>query len=124
MSATLSRFLSTGLLFLLIFLSGYWLSRAGKPYPVIRFNLHKFIALGSAVFIVWTIFQAHQITPLAGMQVAIVVLPVLLALVTIITGGLLSAINRRLAFVEIIHKVFPFLTAFSALAALYAAITP
>ena len=36
-----------GLLFLVIFLSGFWLDHSGKPYGLLVFTLHKLICVGS-----------------------------------------------------------------------------
>ncbi len=37
------------ILFLFTLLAGYWVSRAGRPISPIRFNLHKFLALGAVI---------------------------------------------------------------------------
>ena len=37
------------LLFLLTLLAGYWVSRGGRPINPIRFNVHKFLALGAVI---------------------------------------------------------------------------
>ena len=37
------------LLFLLTILAGYWVSRGGRPINAIRFNVHKFLALGAVI---------------------------------------------------------------------------
>ena len=37
------------LLFLLTLVAGYWVSRGGRPINAIRFNVHKFLALGAVI---------------------------------------------------------------------------
>ncbi len=44
-----TRLIGSGLLVVLIYASGFWVSRAGKPYPALNFNVHKLIALAGAV---------------------------------------------------------------------------
>jgi hypothetical protein len=119
MSTTLSRFVIAGLLFVLIFITGYWLSRAGKPYSVLRFNLHKFIGLGTAIFTGWTVFQNPQVVSLDSLRMLSIVITVLIAVVTVITGGLLSTAKVMPPLIAKIHKVFPFLTIFATAGTLY-----
>lgn len=50
MGTTQSGVVGTGLLFLFIFLSGFWLSHSGKPYNTLIFTIHKLIGLAAGVF--------------------------------------------------------------------------
>lgn len=113
------RAAGAGLFFLFIFLSGLWLSRLGKPYPGIPFNIHKFIALGAVVFLGLTVRQLSQGAPLSPLQIAAVVLTGLCFLATIITGGLTSIETPMPVIVPKLHLVLPFVTSLSSAAALY-----
>jgi hypothetical protein len=50
MSTNQLRVVSAGLFFLFIFLSGFWLSRTGKPYSGIILTIHKLIGLAAVPF--------------------------------------------------------------------------
>ena len=84
------RLIETGLFLLLMFLSGFWLSRAGKPYPGGKFNLHKFIGLGTGAFLIVMVYRAQQAAPLSAVQVTAVAITVLLFIINVIAGGLVS----------------------------------
>ncbi len=108
-----------GLLFLLIFGFGFWLSRSGKPYNVAIFTVHKLIVLGTAVFLGLTIYHAHQVTPLTPLQIGLVTLTAVCFVGTIATGGLLSIDRPMPAFVLRLHQVVPYLTVASSGGILY-----
>jgi hypothetical protein len=119
MSTTSLRLLGAGAFFLLIFASGFWLSRAGKPYGVALFTVHKLIALAAVVLLGWTAWQAHQAAPLAPAQLAALAAALVCALVMFVSGGLLSIEKTMPPFVLLLHKVFPYLTLLFSSAALY-----
>lgn len=85
-----SKFIYTGIFFLFILLSGFWVSRSGKPYNGLIFNIHKFIGLGAGVFLIRTVYLTHQAAPLNATQWAAIVITVLLFILTVIAGGLLN----------------------------------
>ena len=81
-----------GIFFLFIILSGFWVSRSGKPYNALKFNIHKFIGLGLGVFLILTVFKANQSSPLNSGQIISVVVTFLLFLFSVIAGGILNVI--------------------------------
>jgi len=119
MSTTQIRIASAGLFFLLIFLSGFWLSRAGKPYPVIVFTLHKLIALGAVVFVALTARSIHQVVPLGPGQWTAIAVAGLCFVATIVTGGLMSIEKPMPVAVSTLHHLIPYGTVLSTAAALY-----
>ena len=44
-----AKFVTPGVLFILTLVFGFWLSRSGKPYHTLIFNVHKLIALAAVV---------------------------------------------------------------------------
>ena len=62
------KFLIIGLLFLLTIGAGIWLGRSGRPLNPLKFNLHKFLALGAVIFTAW---QAYQMVQSAGAPVSL-----------------------------------------------------
>ncbi len=115
----LSRMITTGLLFLLIFSFGFWLSRSGKPYSVAIFTVHKLIALGLAVYLGITIYKTHQLSPLSAGQIAAVLVMALCFLSLVVTGGLLSIEKPMPAVVSAFHRVLPYLTVLSTAVGLF-----
>jgi hypothetical protein len=119
MNTVLPKIISIGLLFLLIFLSGFWLSRMDRPYPIIIFTLHKLIALGSVIFLGMMVYKIHQTAPLHSTQVAVVGVTILCLVAAIITGGLLSVEKDIPRIVLQLHQVIPYLTVLSVGVTLY-----
>jgi len=70
------------LLFALVILSGFWLLKTGKPYRSGIFNIHKLIALASAVLIILALYwnripgapDAYSTTELFGIGGFLVVI--------------------------------------------------
>ena len=77
MSATQLLVLRAGLFFLFIFLSGTWLSRSGKPYPVIILTIHKLIGLAVGFFLVTTVYRVHQMDRLRPVETSAIAITVL-----------------------------------------------
>ena len=50
MNTVFVKLAPVGLFFVLIFVSGFWLSHLGRPYSALFFNVHKLIALAGIVF--------------------------------------------------------------------------
>jgi hypothetical protein len=114
-----SKFVGAGLFFLFIFLSGFWLSRTGKPYSTLIFTIHKLIGLALGFFMIVIVYRIHQTASLSPVQVLTIVVTVLLFIVTVAAGGMLS-IDKSMPFVvSLSHKVLPFLTVISTGTTLY-----
>lgn len=113
MSATPTTVAAIGLAFLLIFLSGIWLNRSGKPYHTLVFTIHKLIGLGVGAFLAWTVYRGHQVTPLGLVEIVAVAVTVLFFIGTVAAGGLLSIDKPMPALVSRMHLVVPFLTVLS-----------
>jgi len=118
------RLIETGIFLLLMFLSGFWLSRAGKPYPGGKFNLHKFIGLGIGAFLIVMVYRVHQAAPLSAVQVTAVGITALLFIINVIAGGLVSLSKPMPGAVKLIHKVFPYLCAIAAGMTIYFLLSP
>lgn len=119
MSAIQSRAVGAGLLFLFIFLSGYWLSHSGKPLNGIILTIHKLISLAAVVLLVITIHQANQVAQLGARELSAGVVTGLLFLGTIATGGLLSTAKPMPAAILRLHQITPYLTVLSTAVTLY-----
>jgi hypothetical protein len=111
--------ISIGILFLLIFLSGFRLSVSGKPYSGVLFNVHKLIALGTVLLIGYLVYQTQQTAPLQTLQIAATAVTVLFFVITIIGGGLASLDQGIPPIFLRVHQITPYLTLFSSAVTLY-----
>ncbi|MGD2026257.1 MAG: hypothetical protein PVI99_00455 [Anaerolineales bacterium] len=116
---TLQPSITTGILFLFLFAFGFILSRTGKPYKTILFNVHKFIGLGLVVFLVVSLNRMHQAVPLTPAEITILVVTALLFAVTIVAGGLLDALESAPRALTTIHHWLPYITVISTAVSLY-----
>jgi hypothetical protein len=119
MDADQLRIVGAGLVFVVIFVSGYWLSRAGKPYNVIALTVHKLISLAAVVLLVIVMIQSGRIAALGAIEIVAGVVTGLFFLGLIATGGLLSSDKQMPAVVLRLHQIAPYLAVFSAAATLY-----
>lgn len=113
MSNTALRAVGVGLFFVVIFVTGYWLSRRGKPYNSLALNIHKLIALAAAVLVVWALVRQNRVTNLSAGQWIAGGATGLLFLGTGVAGGLVSLENEMPAFVMRVHQIAPYLTVLS-----------
>lgn len=118
------RFVSVGLLFLLILPSGLWLSHSGKPYSLILFNIHKLIGFGLFVFLAINIYRLNRATPLSALQLTACLIAALFFVVTIVTGALVSIPKAMPAVVWLSHKLLPYLTMLSTVVSTYLVLRP
>jgi succinate dehydrogenase/fumarate reductase cytochrome b subunit len=124
MDTTRWRVVGTGVLFLVIFISGFWLSRAGKPYNVILSTVHKLIGLAAGVFLVVIIFQVNRTAGLSTTEWIVSVVTGLLFLVNGVSGGLVMTGNPMPAILSTIHRIVPYLIVLSTAATLYFLVGP
>ena len=108
-----SKLISVGAFFLFIFISGFWMNRAGKPHGMLPVTIHKLIGLALGVYLGWMVYQTHKLIPLSSTQIIAVVVTVLLFAVNVATGSLMSTNKPMPEVVSLINKWFPFLTVVS-----------
>jgi hypothetical protein len=118
MDTLLQQYLIAGILVLAIVVTGFWVSRSGKPVNLIKMNIHKLIALGTAIFIGLTVFRLSQGIELSPLEIGGLVASGVFAVATIITGGLAS-LAKPMPVAVIIHKITPYLTILSTAATFY-----
>jgi hypothetical protein len=92
MSSILSKSIITGAFFLFILVSGYLLSRLGKPYNGLVFNIHKLVGLAAGVFLIVTVVNAQKASPLQPAAILVIIVTALIFLLLVAAGGLLSVI--------------------------------
>lgn len=121
MNTNQMKVISMGAGFLVIILSGYWLSRTGKPYSTIVFTIHKLVALAAIVFLGVTVYRINRAGALSAVEVLAAIVTGLFFLGTIATGGALSIPSDKAmpAIVHKLHQVTPYLTVLSTAVTLY-----
>jgi len=83
---------------------GFWLGITGRPYNGVLFNIHKLIALGTAII---TSIRLYDVFENSEMQILVVAVIVVagLALVTLFaSGAFLSIGNLRYEVMKFIHN--------------------
>ena len=99
-------------LFLILFLSGFWLSRTGKPYSKLPQAVHKLIGVGMGVFLVLAVYHRHQAVPLSAVEITMVVVTVILFAGLVASGALLTS-EKTIPALVFTHKVLPYLAVIS-----------
>ncbi len=105
--------------FVLIILSGIWLSHLGKPYNTGVFAIHKVAGVAVGILLGVMVYQASKTTPLDAAQIAAIVVTVLFFIGTVAAGGVLSVDLEAPAPVLRLHQYLPVLTALSTAGTLY-----
>lgn len=119
MSNAIMQFVYAGLFFIVIFISGFWLTFTGKPYNGIVLTGHKLISLAVLVFLGYLLYQVHQASGLSTLVIVVSIFTAIFFLALIATGGLLSSDLLPSALVLMLHFVVPYLAVISSGVMLY-----
>ena len=98
---------------------GFWLSRAGKPYNGVLFNIHKLLALAAVIVAVFEIrktLQGDGAAPIYGVVIALTGVSIIALFAT---GALMSIGKLNYAVSLTIHKAAPILATMTLIAAIY-----
>jgi hypothetical protein len=114
-----AKFVIPGVLFILTLVFGFWLSRSGKPYNGLIFNIHKLIALAAVIVTAIRAFNALKIVEAQPILIALLIVIGLCAVALFVTGALMSAKKATGRAALTIHRIAPPLAVLAALGALY-----
>ena len=101
------KFTLPGILFLLTLVFGFWLSKAGKPYNGLLFNVHKLIALGAVVIAVVQFSKTFQTTDSLVVLIVLLVVAALCVVALFASGALMSADKLDYVLTLTIHRITP-----------------
>ncbi len=101
--------LGLGALALVVFLSGFWLSRSGKPYASALVNVHKLTDLVAILLLGRAVVEASRTAAQTALQLGLAGLGGILILALLISGGLLSTNKPMPPWLPWLHRVAPFL---------------
>jgi hypothetical protein len=115
MSITNLRILGAVLFVLAIFVTGFVLRGAGKPYSSALLNVHKLIALAATVLFVITVVQINKASGLSTLELAMTIVTGILLLGAIVSGGLSSISTMPIVVVRIHQITLSLATVFTAI---------
>lgn len=94
-----------GLLFLLIIISGIWLTKTGRPYQNIVFNVHKLISLLTVVLGAIMVYNLQKGLEISGLATSLMILAGIMFIILTITGGLLNLDKPFYDTLRIVHRI-------------------
>ncbi|MCF7825408.1 MAG: hypothetical protein K9M55_03650 [Candidatus Marinimicrobia bacterium] len=103
----------------IVFLSGYWLHRAGSPYGTFVLAIHKLVALVAIVIIGSLLVAAQRRIGLSGGDAYVVAAAVVLLIAAMASGGFISAMETAPKWVLVFHRIIPYFSAIAAGACVY-----
>lgn len=104
----LSRLVNPTLGFLVTVAFGFWLSRLGKPYHGLLFNVHKLIALATVILAGMAVYQGLKGLDVATIIVLLLVLAALSIIALFVSGALMSAGKGEYMVMKLTHNISPF----------------
>ena len=113
------KVLTPGVLFILTLAFGVWLSRSGKPYHTLIFNIHKLIALAAVIVAAIRAFNALKIVEAQPILIALLILLGLCAVALFVTGALMSANKPAHDRLLTTHQIALLLAVIAAIGTLY-----
>ena len=105
--------------FVLIFLTGYLLYRTGQPFNAVVLTLHKLLSITVIAYLILTVMRIGRVAPLGQAAWIACIAAGVFFLLTIASGGWLSAVKNMPAVVQMVHKVLSALTVIFTAVAFY-----
>lgn len=103
-----SELIIPGVVFVLTLAFGFGLSRLGRPYNGLLFNVHKLLALaGVIVTVLQLIGLLKNAAPLALTGLGLLALTALAVIALFVSGALLSAGKLAHARLRTLHQIAP-----------------
>lgn len=111
MEAVTTKLIAAGILFVFTLISGFILSRSGRPLSIGLTTVHKLIAVGTIVLIGMVVYQLFKSTDSkVFIEISIMVISGILFLALIATGALLTREEMQLpGLVLKVHQLAPLL---------------
>lgn len=127
MSTIQSKLVVCAAVFAITLVSGFILSRSGKPYSSGIFTIHKLIAIGTIIVMVVSIRDLQQTVDMRALYPVIyaatalffVALVVSGAVLSLVDGGILSLGSPVLRMVLTVHQIAPLLALAASAMSLY-----
>jgi hypothetical protein len=114
MGAFQFRVVTTGLFLLLVFLSGFIISRSGSPYDTTLLSFHQVMAFAALIFLAISLYRIGRMAAFNAVELMVCVVTGLFFFGAIISGGLIIGEKPIPELAPMFHKLFAFLSAFFA----------
>jgi hypothetical protein len=115
----LTNFTSPGIVFLVTLVFGVWLSKLGKPYNGILFNIHKLMALGTVIITTMQIYKILAVVETINLVIVFAVLAAFCVISLFVTGAFMSLGKLNYEINLAIHRISPILATFSMAVVIY-----
>lgn len=102
---TISGFLGPGISLLLTLSFGLWLSRVGRPYNGILFNVHKLIALGTVIVTSMRVYESLDGVETPSLLIILVVVAAICVATLFASGAFLSIGTLDYQTMKIVHNI-------------------
>jgi hypothetical protein len=109
MSASQVRILGLGVAAVVVFVSGFWLSRAGRPYGTALLTVHKLVDLGVLVAVGLMAYRASRVLAPSALEWVVVAFAVVAVIAAFASGAVASASDPVPKWALVLHKVAPWL---------------
>jgi len=103
----LNNFTAPGIVFLLTLVFGFWLSKVGKPYNGLLFNIHKLIALGTVVITAMQIYKMLANSETETLIAILIIITGLCVVALFASGAFMSIGNLNYQIMKTIHNIAP-----------------
>jgi predicted small integral membrane protein len=113
------RAIGLGLAGVVVFGTGVWLTRTGRPYDTALTTVHKLVDAAAVIVIGVMTYQAQRSSPLTALEWTVIVAAAVLTIALFATGGVASAIETPPTWVLALHRVAPWLAGILAIAAVH-----
>ncbi len=101
----LHQFTVPGGLFILTLVLGFWLSRLGKPYNGVLFNIHKLIALGAVVLSGIQTIKLLRGIEASALMITLFVVAALCVIALFVSGAMMSVGKLNDVIMLSIHRI-------------------
>lgn len=103
----LSKFSTPTIGFLVTVTFGFWLSKIGRPYNTILFNIHKLIALGTVILTSVQVYKSLKVMEPQSLLIISIVIVMVCVVALFASGAFLSIGNVKYETVKLIHNIAP-----------------
>jgi hypothetical protein len=110
METLLTKSIISGVLAILIFISGIFLRKSGEPYKTGIFTLHKLAVVTALVFVVLVYIQHFDLFSFYGTGLFLFLLSDIFLVAAFVTGALLNFEKTAHYSMKIVHRLTSWLT--------------
>ena len=101
--------IGSGVIYLILFVFGFWLTRGGKPYSTSIFTVHKLVALAGLVMFFMMLYRTNQAAALSAAELTAAIVSAIFIIGLFVSGALISIPQPMPAIFNTIHHILPYL---------------